>query len=59
MRQAISYYLAHARTAALRRIRSDTRTGGVPGTAQAGQPAVAGSDPLAEWVPPAAPQART
>jgi len=43
MHQAISYHLAHARTAALRhQARSDTRTRGVPGNAQAGQPAVAG-----------------
>ena len=43
LHHAISYYLAHARTAALRHhVRSDTWTRGVPGTAQAGQPAVAG-----------------
>ena len=43
---AISFHLAHARTAALcHDARSDTWADGVPGTAQAGQPAVAGNTP--------------
>ena len=46
MHHAIGCHLAYSRTAALRhRVRSDTRTGGVPGTARARQPAVAGNAP--------------
>jgi hypothetical protein len=60
MHQAIGYHLAHARTAALRHdARSDTRSRGVPGTAYATQPAVAGNDPLAESAPRAARPPRT
>jgi len=46
MHHTISFHLAHARTAALcHDARSDTWADGVPGTAQAGQPAVAGNTP--------------
>jgi len=55
MHHAISYHLAHARTAALHHhVRSDTRTRGVPAPPKQASPPWRVMHPLAEPAPPAA-----